>query len=63
MEVLIFTQYVENTTFYENVCCLTVVYVFVFQEWESTAAKHVSLFTFLEGISEMIILWRKLELK
>ena len=33
------------------------------QEWEQVAAKHVSLSSHLEAITQIIIQWRKLELQ
>jgi midasin len=32
------------------------------QEWEQYAARHVSLATYLEQVSALVLAWRKLEL-
>lgn len=39
------------------------VVIFSMQDWESNAAKHVSMMTELSEITAVIIEWRKLELR
>lgn len=37
--------------------------MFVWKDWESNAAKHVSLKDHLDNVTHLIIQWRKMELK
>ena len=39
------------------------VSMLLYQDWESNAAKHVSLKDHLDNVTSLIIQWRKMELK